>query len=69
MRLTLKKYEAAKKALKDAEAHNRAIKDWEDAINRIGNMGNQKVTVIKIADDGKITMECEANGKPKVEAK
>ncbi len=64
MRLTLKKYEAAKKALKDAEAHKSTMRAWEDAIRKIGNPGDQKVVVIKIDDDGEMTTECEPNGKP-----
>lgn len=58
MRLTLEQYEKAKKAVEDAKAHQKVIKDWDDAMKKIGQVGNQKVVSIWIKD-GKITTKCE----------
>jgi len=58
MRLTLKKYEQAKKAVEDAKAHLKTIKTWDEAMKKIGNTGNQKVVAMTIKD-GRITTECE----------
>ena len=58
MRLTLKEYEKAKKAVEDAKAHREVVKTWDDAMKKIGPVGNQKVLAISIKD-GKITTKCE----------
>ena len=66
MRLTLKEYEKAKKAVEDAKAHREVVKTWDDAMKKLGSVGNQKVVAISIKD-GKITTKCEfdeAAGKP-----
>ena len=66
MRLTLKEYEKAKKAVEDAKAHREVVKTWDDAMKKIGPVGNQKVVAISIKD-GRITTKCEYDetaGKP-----
>ena len=35
MRLTLKKYEQAKKAVEEAKGHHKTIRAWEDALKRM----------------------------------
>ena len=65
MKLTLKKYEAAKKAVQELKVHQKTIRDWEEWIKKVGDAGEQRVTTINIDDkSGKITTECEPNGKP-----
>ena len=66
MRLTLKKYEQAKKAVEEAKSLLKVIKTWDEAIKKLGNLGNQRVVAMTIKD-GKITTECEFDetaGKP-----
>ena len=66
MRLTLKKVEQAKKDCKKAEAAAKVIKAWQEAVKKIGPIGNQKIVAITIKD-GKISTECELDetaGKP-----
>ena len=63
MKLTLKKYKAAKEALVEMKVHQKTIKEWEEAMAKVGDVGNQRVTMIK-EENGKITIECEPNGKP-----
>lgn len=61
MRLTLKKYEQAKEAVEKAKAHLKVIKAWDEAMKKLGNLGNQRVIAMKISADGKITTECEVD--------
>lgn len=58
MRLTLQKYEKAKKSVEEAKVHLRIIKTWDEAVKKIGSVGNQRIVAIAIKD-GKITTECE----------
>lgn len=70
MRLTLKKYEQAKKSVEEAKAHLKTIKTWGEAVKKIGHVGNQKIVAITIKD-GRITTECEFDetaGKPILQA-
>ncbi len=59
MKLTQKKYENAKKAIEQAKAHQKVIRDWESSLKKIGNNGNGHVTVINIDDVGRLTWECK----------
>ena len=59
MRLSLKKFEQAKKEVMKGKEAEKIVKDWQDAIKKIGNNGNGRVTVIIIDDDGTLTWECE----------
>jgi len=70
MRITLKKYEQAKKAVEEAKAHLKTIKVWEEALKKLGNLGNQRVVAITFKDD-QIKTECELDetaGKPILQA-
>lgn len=58
MKLTLKKYEQAKKIVAKAKSQQEVVKIWEDAMKKIGDLGNQRVVAVTIKD-GKITTECE----------
>ncbi len=58
MKLTLKKYEQAKKIVADAKAQQEVINTWDDAMKKLGDLGNQRVVAMTIKD-GKITTECE----------
>jgi len=55
VRLTLKKYEHAKKIVAEAKAEHETAKAWEAAMKKIGNTGNQKVVTIHFDDEGNIT--------------
>ena len=61
MRLSLKKYEAAKEQISKLRIHQKTVTDWEEAMKQVGDVGNQRVVSICI-QDGKVTTECEANG-------
>ncbi len=61
MRLSLKKYEAAKKEIAKLRIHQKTVTDWEEAIKKVGDVGNQRVVSICF-EDGKLITECEANG-------
>lgn len=58
MRLTLRSYEKAKKIVAEAKSQHEVIKAWEDAIRKLGDLGNQRVIAMTIKD-GRITTECE----------
>ena len=64
MKLSLKKYDAAKKAVGKLKIHQKTISDWEAAVNKIGDVGRQRIVSIEIKSDGTISTQCEANGKP-----
>ena len=60
MKMTLEQFEKAQKGLLKAKAHQETVKTWQDALKKIGNVGNQKVVAITIKD-GKITTQCESD--------
>jgi hypothetical protein len=63
MRLTLKKYEQAKKAVEEAKVHQKVIKTWDEAVKKIGNLGNQRLVAVNFDDEGNVlTTECDLNG-------
>ena len=64
MRITRKRYELHKregeKAKEQMKKYEKTIRDWEDAVRKIGDMGNQIVLAINIDDEtGAITTDCE----------
>ena len=66
MKLTRKKYEQAKKIVADAKSQQEVIKTWDEAMKKLGDLGNQRVIAMTIKD-GKITTECELDetaGRP-----
>lgn len=73
MRLTLKEYEQAKKAVERAKAHQKVMKKWDEALKKAGNLGDQKVVAMRLDDEtGELLkMECEPDetaGKPILKA-
>lgn len=70
MRLTLKKVEQAKEAVKKGREAEKLVKTWNDAVKQIGDTGNLRVVAMTI-EDGKILPECELDetaGKPILKA-
>jgi len=70
MRLTLKKYEQAKRDVLKGKEAEKVVKRWEENLKRLGNLGNQRVVSMTIKD-GQIKTECEFDetaGKPILQA-
>ena len=65
MKLSLKKYESAKKALKDMKVHQGTVSAWEDAVRKVGDVGNQAIVSIEIKD-GEVSFQSKLkdNGTP-----
>lgn len=59
MRITRKAYEKACQVVAEARAQEKTVKIWEEALNRLGDIGNQQLVAITITDDGAVRTECE----------
>jgi hypothetical protein len=59
MRITRKRYEKALKSVEAARAEMKLVKTWDDAIKRLGDVGNQQVIAVTISEDGSVRTECE----------
>jgi len=59
MRITRKAYEKARAAVEDAREQLKLMKAWEDALRRVGNLGNQHLVAVTVGDDGSVRTECE----------
>lgn len=59
MRVTRKQYDKAKLAVKAASEQMKLVKAWDEALKRVGNLGNQQLVAITLNDDGSIRTECE----------
>ena len=71
MKLTLKKYEQAKKAIEESrKTHVPTVKAWEDALKRIGPTGNGQIDSVEIDDETKeLTWRCKEKKDVDEEAK
>jgi hypothetical protein len=59
MRITRKSYERARAAVEEAREQIKLVKAWEDALRRLGNLGNQQLVAVTVSEDGSLKTECE----------
>lgn len=59
MRMTRKSYERAKVAVEEARQQIKIVKAWEDAVRRLGSLGNLQLVAITVNEDGSLRTECE----------
>jgi hypothetical protein len=59
MRITRKTYEKARTVVEKAREQIKLVKAWEDAIRRLGNIGNQELVAITVSEGGVVKTECE----------
>lgn len=59
MRITRKTYEKARTVVEKAREQIKLVKAWEDALRRVGNIGNQELVAITVSEDGIVRTECE----------
>jgi hypothetical protein len=59
MKLTRKRYEKALKAVEAAREDLKLVKIWDEAMKRVGHVGNQQVVAITVNGDGSVRTECE----------
>ena len=59
MRITRKNYEKARKTVEAAREQMKLVKLWDEALKRVGDLGNQQLVAITVSDDGSIRTECE----------
>lgn len=69
MRITRKSYEKALKQVEAAREQTRLVRIWDEAVKRLGDIGNQQLVAITVGEDGTVRTECElapskANGTP-----
>lgn len=59
MKISRSRYEKARRMLAEVTSYQRTVQTWEEAIKRVGNVGDQTVVAIEITEDGRIKIECE----------
>ena len=59
MRITRKTYEKACESVEAAREQLKVVKLWDEAVKRLGDLGNQQLVAITVNDDGGIRTECE----------
>lgn len=59
MRITRKAYEKARQVVAEAREQEKTVKIWEEALKRLGDIGNQELVAITVTDDGAVRTECE----------
>jgi hypothetical protein len=59
MRITRKSYDKARQAVDAAREQMKIVKLWDEAVKRLGDLGNQRLVAITVNDDGCIRTECE----------
>ena len=67
MRITRKQYDKAKLAVESAREQMKLVTLWNEALKRVGNLGNQQLVAVTVNDDGSIRTECElaqSRGEP-----
>jgi len=59
MKISRSRYEKAKQMVKKMAFYQDTVQAWEEAMRRVGDVGDQTVVAIEITADGKIKIECE----------
>jgi hypothetical protein len=59
MRITRKNYEKARRALEEAKEQTHIVRTWEEAVHKLGVLGNQQLVAITVNSDGSVRTECE----------
>lgn len=59
MKISRSRYEKARRMLAEVASYQRTVQTWEEAMTRVGDVGDQTVVAIEITEDGKIKTECE----------
>ena len=59
MKISRSRYEKAKQMLTKMASYQKTVQAWEEAMTRVGDVGDQTVVAIEITADGKIKTECE----------
>ena len=62
MRITVKNYEKARKTVERAHEQMKLVEAWDEAVKKLGDLGNQRLVAITIGDDGSVRTECELTG-------